>query len=160
MMEDPIFEPWTTGDPAPPVADRTPPVGPVGGGSGARPAAGHSTVDFLRAVAVPYLEALCARLRLARHEASLQDLLGETERLVRFNLTPWTGPLSDSATEGAAMLEIGLAGDRDESVTAWYWLDRSVHAPDRVLTIESSKLTASRIEQIIFDFVGEVLQRS
>jgi hypothetical protein len=117
-------------------------------------------VEFLRAVAVPYLTALCARLRLARHDASLEDLLDEAERLVRFALKPWVGPWSDAAADGAAILEIGISGERDQSVTVWYWLDRSGQAPDRLVTIQGSKLTASWVEHVILGFVGEVLERT
>lgn len=146
MMEDPIFEPWSGKDPVLPRRER-----PVGG---------RGTADFLRAVAVPYLEALCARLRLGRHHASLDDLLDEPERLLRFRLIPWLGPLSDPVAEETALLEIGLGGERDESAMVWHWIDRSGQAPDRTVTVPSSKLTASWVERVVLDFVGEVLERS
>jgi hypothetical protein len=156
-MEDPIFDPWSPGEPA-----RTAGVSPqpVSGLHEVRPESGHGTVDFLRRGAVPRLEALCARLQRAHHQATLEDLLDRPERLLRFEMTPWAGPLSESVVHGPALLEIGVGGGPDGPATVWYWLDRSGQAPARMVTAQGSKLTVAWIERIVFDFVGEVLHRS
>lgn len=156
MREDPIFEPWSGEESAPAPGRWGPPAVDV---EGHLPVRRTETVDLLRGVAVPRLEAIGKRLEMARHETSLEDLLDESDRLLRFDLKPWPGPLSGSDLQRSAMLEFGVDAESPGLVRVWYWLDRLGEAPDKVASLPTSRLTISRIERVILDFVEKVLQR-
>jgi hypothetical protein len=143
-MEDPLFEPWSVQELTPPEAER--------------PNQGQGAVELLRTAGTAGLQAVSQRLRLARHETSLEDLLDAPPHLLRFELKPWSGPWASSGSRAPAMLEIGL-GPSDEVVAAWYWLDRPSEAPDETATVATVGLTSSWIERIILDFVGKALAR-
>ena len=157
MIEDPLFEPWSV--------DAEPKPAPVGGSALGEPAIGPrmgevSTVDFIRATAGALLDVVAARLRLSRHETSLHDMLDEPPHVLRFELKPWPGPLSDWTSDRAAVLEIGFIAGSADTVSAWCWLDHASEAPSEIATIPSSTLTASWLESVILDFVAKVLERS
>ena len=156
MIEDPLFEPW--------FVDEEPTPTSVGGSPSDETAmesfsGEEGTVEFLRAQAVALLHAVGARLRLSHHETSVHDHLDQLPRLVRFELEPWAGPLSERAHGRVAMLEIGLSTESADTVTAWQWLDRVSEAPSEIAAVHSSKLTVSWLESIILDFVAKVLAR-
>jgi hypothetical protein len=158
VTQDHIFDPWSLDEPLaasepPDPSIEAPPTSGLAGLDGA------GAAELLRRMAVGRLEAIGARLRVGRHVTSLEDLLDGPARLLRFVLTPWPGPLPLSGPNPSAMLEIGLGGDSDDLVTAWYWLDPASEAPDRVASVPSSKLTAGWLERIILDFVGRALER-
>jgi hypothetical protein len=157
VIEDSIFEPWSVEKAPPPSPEQLAPSPDV---EWQRLGLGTGAHDMLRDIAISRLEAVGNRLRMARHATSLEDLLDDPERLIRFGLTPWFGPFSDSDSRRSAMLEFGLGGEGDEQVTAWYWLDRLAEAPHEAVRVVSSQLTASWVERVILDFVAKVLERS
>lgn len=106
------------------------------------------------------MQAISRRLRIARHDTQLDDLLDEPPSLLRFHVRPWLGHFARSGSDRSAMLEIGLSSNAEERVTAWYWLDELGEAPDESLSLPVEKLTASWIERVILDFVAKVLERS
>lgn len=162
VREDPIFEPWSTKELQRP---RPLPHAVLAAQSAdtvvERSADEHlGPEDHLRSLAAPLLEVVSRRLRLARHDASVDDLLEAPERLIRFRLDPWPGPFQEPGSARAAMLEIAVGGEDVEVVTAWYWLDGLAEAPQTMPSVSTTRLTASWVERTILDFVGKVLEGS
>jgi len=165
--EDPIFDPWSTGEPDGPESAREPrgakPAGVAGQLAPADASSHGSGADLpqaarlLRTIGVARLEAIGSRLAAARHVTSVHDLLDEPPRLLRFELTPWPGPLARSAKASPALLEIGLAPDSSELVTAWSWLSGWDGGPESSSSVSRERLTATWIEGVIVTFVGKVL---
>ncbi len=179
-MEDPIFDPWSVeaeerAEP-PPRTSRWRSPGSAGSTIPATrptPSPAMSTVPtshprarlagtagFLRSMATPRLEAISRRLRMARHETSLQDLLGESPALLRFEIRPRPGPLSESVQLEPGRLEVALEEGPAEHVVARFWLDLSSDVPSEQVRIATAKLEAAWIEELALHFVERVLSRA
>jgi len=113
----------------------------------------------LRRLATARLDAIARRLRLARHRASLEDLLDEPTRLIRFELRPWRNPLLSVRSKRPAVLELGLSAESVDVITAWYWLDDVGEAPYKTTSVPAGELTAAWIDRAVLDFVAKALER-
>ncbi len=176
-MDDPIFEPWSSGAPAPePWSGRAPTPEPAPtertprwrstarpGPAATRliahsenPRSGH--VEVLRDLLMPRLKDLCHRLEAARHETTVDDRLNHPTPSLRFRLRPWQAPFDGRRAAAGPVLEILLDGGPAPAVIGRFWVDPDVGAPTHQNRVELSRLTDAWLDRLLLDFVERALQ--
>ncbi len=149
--------------PSPParsVRERPGPIGPpaptpTGRSAPVRPKA-HPLASRLQDLALPELEALVARLEVARHRTLVDDRLEGPDARLRFRLIPRRGPFDERGAVQASALE--LAVDENE-VVARLWLDALADAPTEEIRVDGSRLARPWVDRVLIDFVERALRR-
>ena len=174
-MDDPIFDPWSV-DTEESASESAPPPtsprwrSPVRAGPvvpppqvpprslGPAPVARlRGAEGFLRAVAVPTLEEIAGRLRVARHSAAVLDRLAETPAVVRLSMRPWRGPPSGDPAAPIATLELALEAG-GEHLVAQVSGDGDSGPPGHDRSrIPVGELDTARIERLASEFIARVL---
>jgi hypothetical protein len=115
-------------------------------------------VDRLREVALPHLELLARRLRKARHDAVVQNALGNFEPAIRFHFRPWQGPFNKSPRGRAIILEMAAAEQGGkEQLVARYRLDPDHPSPTLELCAPAGKLDTGWVDRCLLDFLERAL---
>jgi hypothetical protein len=107
---------------------------------------------------VPRLEDAASRIRLHRHEASVEDLLTGSPPLVRLRMTPVSGPLDEAGPARTATLEIRLGEPFNGTVAMVREIDSEGGAwrDEERMPIET--LSAAALRGLVIDFVDLGLQ--
>lgn len=178
-MDDPIFDPWgveaasagavgprTAATPQPPAS--TPPSRwrSTGGALRARPGSASvqrarlpGTAGFLRTLAVPRLLDAALRLEMARHTATVEDLLDAAPPSLRLLLRPWRGPWTEELSAPLGVLELVLADGPGGPVTVRTWLDAESAEPTDEMEVPPSRVGAAWLDQAVVAFVKARLTR-
>ena len=125
-------------------------------GAPALPRPIDSAADRLRTIALPHLEAVAARLHIARHHALLDDRLDNRPATLRFRLVPRQAPFDGPVAVPGAVLE--LTATRS-SVGARLWLDPVAEEPAEELEIPVAQFTEGWLDSVVVDFVAQTLRR-
>jgi hypothetical protein len=95
---------------------------------------------------------------MARHAATVEDLLGESQPVLRLVVRPWHESLSRRPRPERSRLEIAPPRAGDDAVVVRMWLDcATADRPDEEDRIHESKLSVPLVEALILDFLGRVL---
>jgi hypothetical protein len=108
---------------------------------------------------VPRLRTVITRLRIARHEAWLEDLLEVSPPLIRMTMRPWRAVLAPTPPPPLATLEIELEEQTEASVVARMWIGPTVK-PEAELRAPLPRVNASWLEGVSVDFVERVLDQA
>lgn len=135
---------------SPPIADRHP-AGLM-----------RDPAGFLRAEALPLLQAMGRRLEAAGHRSTTQDLLDLPTPALRFLLWPRPGPLAEAGERTLVTLELVLGEVEQGLLAARLWSGSRPMAPpvEHLGTVTTARLTPGWIEMQALAFVEKVLQRA
>jgi hypothetical protein len=188
-FDDPIFDPWSTSEetarpvrwrsstasrgvpvprPVPPRARVVEPVpDPVPTPAPESAPTSHPAQDTERGIGggtilaeliTPRLRALATKLELARHSTTLDERVGQNPPTVRFRIRPWTGPFDTFNESGAVIEFVEIDGD-DGPLVARLWLDPLHANASHECDLSRAGLDGSRVDRLLLDFLGKVLQR-
>lgn len=115
--------------------------------------------ERVRALVVPRLTSLEARLQLARHRTVLDERLDGPSPAVRFRLTPWRAPFDERGPLQGSVLEIAV-DEAEGTVAARFWLDVLSPTPTEELPIDARRLGEAWIEGVLIDFVQKALREA
>lgn len=175
-MDDPVFDPWGSDEEEPPKQPvarptrwtqsprwrstggatprgPTPPRTPSGSGL-------SGTAVALRALATSHLEEVARDLHLARHTASLEDVLEEPSARLRFTLRPWPGPWNEEGLAPVGRLELFLEVRPDLSVVARWWADVEADEPAEETRVAAAQASPLWLARVVAGFVEQVLARA
>ncbi len=122
----------------------------------ARPRPADSAADRLRTVALPHLEAVAARLHIARHHTLLDDRLENQPATLRFRLVPRQAPFDGPVAVPGAVLELMAARS---SIGARLWLDPVAEEPAEELEVPLAQFTDAWLDGVVVDFVAQTLRQ-
>lgn len=119
------------------------------------------TAPKLRKTAVPRLAEIAQHLRMARHEAWIEDLLEESRPSLHLWMRPSRGPLGDDSPPPLARLDLVVGGGEGEGegeqVLARLWLDQGSARPAVEIGIPAARLGLDRLTHVATEFVKRVL---
>jgi hypothetical protein len=111
-------------------------------------------------MAVPRLEEIARRLRMARHEASVEDRLEATPPVLRFSLLPWRGPWTEELSPPRGVLVLAIENEGEERVVVRIWLDAEANEPTEETRLPPIRVGAAWLELLVVDFVERLLERA
>ncbi|MBT8489181.1 MAG: hypothetical protein HKN72_02880 [Gemmatimonadetes bacterium] len=114
-------------------------------------------IDRVRAIALPHLEAVAARLHIARHHTLLDDRLDGPAGVLRFRLVPRPAPFDEPAAVPGSVLELVAA---KATVGARLWLDPVAEEPAEDVEIPASEFSEDWLDAVVVDFVARSLRES
>lgn len=102
---------------------------------------------------------MITRLQMARHEAWLEDLLGDSPPLIRMTMRPCRPLLTPTPPPPLATMEIELDERADESVVARIWIEPTLE-PEAEVRVSVARVSAGWLEDVSLEFVERVLERA
>lgn len=105
---------------------------------------------------MPRLDALSARLAIARHRTLLDDRLDAEPSTLRYRLVPWRAPFDEPVAVAGSVLEIAVD---DSEVVASFWLDPVAEDPAEERRVDSGRLSEDWVGDVCLDFVARALRR-
>lgn len=179
-MDDPIFDPWSSGDNTAEAPSRPVRWSPVPSSPSSRPdrppngsvervdpgtvgTPRHTSPSgtrgaLLEEFVLPSLESVRQRLDAAGHVTRLDPRLADEPPSARFRVSPRLGPLADDDRESPAVLEVVATGvGRGRAVTYRFWLKPLAMTPSHEVSVPAPELTVARTAQVLLDFVEMAL---
>jgi hypothetical protein len=114
----------------------------------------------MRTMAVPRLQDIAQRLQLARHHATVEDLLDAAVPTARLTFKPWRGPWTEKLDPPVSALELTVLLEPAEQIAVRVWLDVAADGPVEEIPVPPSKLGAAWLESVVVDFVQRALARA
>jgi hypothetical protein len=97
---------------------------------------------------------------MARHEATVEDLLDEPVPAVRFNMRPWRGPLADLPALDEGHLELTIHEGPEQQIVLRSWLGPCAGPPNDQERVGTTKLGAAWLEGRVLGFVQRLLNQA
>lgn len=113
-------------------------------------------IDRIRAVARPHLDAVAARLHIARHHTLIDDRLDSPARVIRFRVVPRPAPFDEPAAVPGSVLELVAT---DATTTARLWLDPVAEEPAEEVEIPAGDFSEAWLDAVVVDFVARTLRQ-
>jgi hypothetical protein len=111
-------------------------------------------------MAVPRLEAMVVRLRMARHDAALEDRLDASPPTLLLSVRPWRGPWTQELAPPRGTLAIVLHGGPEEHIVVRFSLDSDAEEPAREMRVSPARISAVWLERVVVEFVERLLARA